>query len=262
MNKLLAILFGFGAAFTAMAQSDSAPIKAAYPAPHLDSLWYTANRQYAEGSYSAAAANYAVLMDTFGIANPDLYYNAANVFFKQNEIAKAILYYEKALKLAPNNDDILYNLLIAEQQTIDKIEAVPVFFVIRWLGAIPQWFGADVWGVLSLLTFALMFVCLLLINVGKRKRTLLIAAGGLLAVSLVTLRIAVEAKNNAEQQTYAIVMLPVTTVKSSPDNSSIDLFILHEGAKLQMMETIGSWVKIKIADGNQGWIPKNSIQAI
>jgi tetratricopeptide (TPR) repeat protein len=274
MGRLLAIFFCFGAAFTALAQSDN--MGALYinagdtdsatlidgATPRLDSLWELANDQYANGNYTAAAATYAMLINNYRIANTYLYYNAANAFFKQNEIAKSILYYEKALKLAPNNEDILYNLRIAEQHTVDKIDAVPEFFVVRWIGAIPKWLGVETWGVLSLLTFAGMLALLLLINIYKRQRMLVTISAVLLVVSLVTLRIAVVAKHNAQSQEYAIVMLPVTTVKSSPDNSSTDLFILHEGAKLQMIETIGSWVKIKIADGNQGWIQKNGIEVI
>jgi hypothetical protein len=229
-----------------------------------DSLWSNANAQYTEGNYAEAIANYTALIDSNGIVNAQLYYNAANAYYKQNEIAKAILYYEKAIKLAPDDEDILYNLQIAQQHTIDKIDAVPVFFAVRWLRAIPQWATADVWGYWSLLAFAGMLVLLLLVLTGisKHRRTLLTLVLLLFIASLTTLWIAATAKNDAHTHTHAIVMLPVSTVKSSPDNGSTDLFILHEGTKVQTLETIGKWAKVRTADGNQGWLPLNSIATI
>jgi tetratricopeptide (TPR) repeat protein len=274
MNKFLCILATrlFVALFVAVLGSS-----AAYP--QEDSLrtadnisvdtanaavvWDAAATLYSKGMYADAATLYATLIDKHNIANPHLYYNAANAFFKQNEIAQAILYYERALKINPDDEDIRHNLVLAQQFVMDKIDAVPVFFVVRWLDAIPQWMHADAWGYWSIAAFAAALALLLLTKVFVRsRRKFMISAVAVLALSLVLLRISVIAANNAQDKTRAIVMLPVVMVKSSPDQNGADLFILHEGTKVEMLENIGTWSKIRIADGNQGWIAKNGIETI
>jgi hypothetical protein len=229
-----------------------------------DSMWLNANALYTQGRYEDAAKEYATLIDSCGIVNADLYYNAANAYYKQNEIARAILYYEKALKITPDDDDVAYNLAIAQQHTIDKIDAVPTFFVVQWLQDIPKWTNADTWGILSLSAFALMLALIFIIATGinRHRKTLATLAVVMFICSMSALWAATRARQNQVQNTHAIIMLPVSTVKASPDDSSTDLFILHEGTKVQTLETIGKWVKIKTADGNQGWVQRGSVEQV
>jgi tetratricopeptide (TPR) repeat protein len=265
MKKEIAVWFMVMVAAFANAQSSADTDTTSEIAVEMASpqtQWDAANTMYSAGNYDEASTLYMALIDKHGIENQYLYYNAANAFFKQNEIAKAILYYEKALKLAPDNEDLRHNLQIAQHHAADKIDAVPVFFIIRWLEALPQLLAADVWGYASLIAFAAALAFLLLITIMRRKILLVTLSAGMLALSLITLRLGALARNNMIEHTSAIVMMPVTTVKSSPDNNSTDLFILHEGAKVQVLETIGAYAKIRIADGNQGWVPQKNIETI
>ncbi|GHT16135.1 hypothetical protein AGMMS4956_17770 [Bacteroidia bacterium] len=228
-----------------------------------DTLWQQANNNYAAGNYTEAAQNYASLVEQ-GVQNAALYYNTANAYYKQNDVARAILYYERALALAPSDEDVIYNLEIARLHTIDKIDAVPVFFAVRWLNAVQQSLSADAWGYVSIFAFVATLLCLLFALVRRRggKKIALVCAIVLFAFSITAMVTAIAAKNSREQHHHAIVMQPVATVKSSPDNSGVDLFILHEGTKVQTIETIGKWTKVKTADGNQGWMPLAAIEAI
>ena len=60
----------------------------------------------------------------------------------------------------------------------------------------------------------------------------------------------------------AIIYNPVVSGKSSPDNSGTDLFVLHEGTKVSIEDEVGEWLKIRLSDGNVGWVPINSLNII
>jgi tetratricopeptide (TPR) repeat protein len=206
-----------------------------------------------------------VQLESNGKVGAALYYNAANAFYKQNEIAKAILYYERALKLDPSNEDARYNLELSNLQIVDKIEPVPQFFLVTWINALRKSLSLDAWAITGLTLFAvalaLMFVVFFSSSAGRKKLAFFTAIV-LLALSLFSTYIAVHEKHRFNQHAEAIIFAPVTAVKASPDNSGVDLFILHEGTKVTVLEAIGNWKKIKTADGNQGWLPASVIEAI
>jgi SH3-like domain-containing protein len=60
----------------------------------------------------------------------------------------------------------------------------------------------------------------------------------------------------------AIIFSESVYVKSSPDDESTDLFILHEGTKVEVLDSVGQWNKIKLANGNIGWISKDTFKII
>ena len=67
-------------------------------------------------------------------------------------------------------------------------------------------------------------------------------------------------KENAKRE--AIIFAPSVYIKSSPDNNATDLFILHEGTKIILMDHLNDWYEVKIQNGNVGWIQKNTFEVI
>ena len=230
----------------------------------VDSIWVKANTLYASEDYREAI-NYYNMIEASGEVSADLFYNIGNAYFKQNIVSKAILYYERAIKLRPGDSDITHNLALANAMTVDKIEAVPEFLVFTWIKNIRSSADADTWAWLSIIFFTL---CLLLFglflfahNITLRKfsffLSILILLGGINCGIF-----AYYQKKELHDTSAAIITPAVITVKSSPDASGKDLFILHEGAKVNILETLGEWQCIKLADGKQGWILKFAAEII
>jgi tetratricopeptide (TPR) repeat protein len=237
--------------------------------PHLlaaqpDTAWQHANTLYANGQYADATQAYLQL-EQDAASNAALFYNAGNAYYKQGDLAKAILYYERALRLSPDDEDAQYNLALANQQTVDKIEAIPQFFLVTWLSSFRTMFGIDTWAMLAVALLAATLMLALVVALGRslrRKRLAFATAAFCLALSLTSTYVAFREKQQFELRSEAIVMSPVTSVKASPDGSGVDLFVLHEGSKVTVLEAIGEWKKVKTADGNQGWLPTANIEAI
>ncbi len=230
----------------------------------VDTLWQKANTLYSEGKYAESAELY-VQLEQDGKSSAALYFNAGNAFYKQGEIAKAILYYERALVLSPADEDIRYNLELANLQIVDKIEPVPQFFLVSWIDAIHTALSFDTWAIVGLLLFVAVLALMMLVFFSgsvRRKKLAFASAIVLLCVSLFSTYIAVHEKRHFEQHAEAIIFVPVTSVKGSPDSTGVDLFVLHEGTKVTILETIGEWKKVKTADGNQGWLPASAIENI
>jgi tetratricopeptide (TPR) repeat protein len=230
----------------------------------VDSLWIRANEAYTAGSYEEAARIYSSIEGS-GQVSPDLFYNMGNTYFKQNALGKAILYYERALKLKPEDTDISYNLEIANSMTVDKIEAVPEFFLSTWIKDIRGMVSADTWAIASLLLFALCLILLGLFffarNISIRKFSFILSIILLLAC-FGSGFFAYYQKKALYNTSAAIIFPAVVTVKSSPDATGKDLFILHEGTKVFILETLGEWQRIRLIDGKQGWINKLATEKI
>lgn len=229
-----------------------------------DTTWQKANALYSEGKYEDASNAYLQLEES-GKVSSALFYNAGNTFYKQGEIAKAILYYERALRLAPDDEDIRYNLELANLQIVDKIEPIPQFFVVTWIQSFCKLFDVDTWGIVGISLFAATLMLALVVLFGRtprRKKISFALAVACLSMSVVATCVAMREKRYLASHTEAIVYAPVTSVKASPDAGGVDLFVLHEGTKVERLETIGSWEKVKTADGNQGWLPAAAIENI
>ena len=194
-----------------------------------------------------------------------LYYNIGNAYFKNNDIALAILYYEKAKKVEPNNEDIEYNLNIANSMIVDKIERVPELFYKKWWNYFYNMFNADTWTLLSLASwFVLVFFIGLFILTRRRSiRKLAFYFGVLfLFTSVATFGLASQKYYYGKEHQEGIIFTPTITVKSSPTMSAVDLFVVHEGTKVRIMDEVNEWVKIKIQDGSVGWMPATSLKEI
>lgn len=231
---------------------------------NMQALVDTADRAYKEGNYPKAVTYYDSVVNQ-GYVAAELYYNLANAYFKQQDLAYAILYYEKALQRAPHNEDIKHNLEMARQMTLDKIEKVPEMFYVRWWRAISDMFSTQMWAYLVVIFF---IGTILLTGLFLLSRTVVVRKSAFYS-GIITLLITIFAfvfayrKYNAFTQDKAgIVFKPSVTVKGSPDAESVDLFVIHEGTKVFIQDKLGNWYEVKIANGSVGWIPKGTIQVI
>lgn len=220
-------------------------------------VWFEqANAAYNVGNYDSAKIIYEKILAT-DVESVPLYFNLGNTYYKLREFPMAIYYYEKALKLDPSNEEVQTNLAIANHAIVDKIEPVPQSFIVRiWRNARASLSG-DQWAWCSIAFFALLLVSLFLFlrsrKVGWRK--LGFFAGLLFFLSFgLSVAFAIQLKHVSEIQDQAILTAPTVTVKSSPSEASVDLFVLHEGTKVCVLETANGWCKIKIANGSIGWL--------
>ena len=222
-----------------------------------------AETAYASEQYGAAIEIYESLLKNYG-ASAELYYNLGNSYYKTGRIAQAILNYERALLIKPGDGDIRFNLELARLQT-DKIEPLQEFFLKKWFRAAQNLIGVDAWATVGIAGFLLFICCLVLFFFSKWMY--LKKMGFYLGILLFVLVIAANLfgynqKNELENRRAAIVFSPTVTAKSSPDNSGTDLFLLHEGTKVFIRNTLGDWKEIMLEDGHIGWIQKKDIVII
>lgn len=234
-------------------------------AKDLDSLWTAGVQAYTDGKFADASAAWTSIEES-GQKSAKLYYNLGNAWFKQGNYPKAILNYERALRLDPSYSDARYNLEFTGNFVQDKIEPVPEFILKSVARKVCYVMSSNVWAVifLVLLAAALMMGLLFLLgsSVGKR-RTGFYCGIVLLLLSAGALSFSAWQKSDSMKTDTAIVMSPVSSVKSSPSSgSSKDLFVIHEGTKVTILDEVGSWKNISLADGRQGWIPAADLEVI
>lgn len=230
----------------------------------LDRLWNSANTAYANKRFAEAAATYDSIF-MMGYASHKLYYNMGNAYFEDGKIGRSILFYNRALLLKPSHEDTKFNLALANTYVRDKIDALPEFFLTRWVRGLRTSLGTNGWAAFSLLFLALALasalVYLLAGKISRRKKGFYI---GIVSVVLfvVSLGFSLVERHEILHSGEAVVMSSAAPVKSSPDQSSNDLFILHEGTKVNVVSTLGEWREIEIADGNKGWVAAGLIENI
>ncbi len=229
-----------------------------------DSLITRANLYYANGMYEDAIRLYRQVVDS-GYAAAELYYNLGNAYFKAHDIPHAILYYERARLLDPGNEDIKYNLELARTYVTDKVDVLPQFFLVAWYHWFLDRLPADGWAILSMIFFffGLLFLSLyLLARKEGLKRTGFITGVVTLILSAVLFLFAWQSHTMLTAHDHAIVMEPSVTVKSSPGEEGTDLFVIHEGMKVKVVDTLDQWTEIRLEDGSKGWLPNEAITKI
>ena len=180
-------------------------------------------------------------------------------------MARAILYYNRALRLAPADEDIRHNLEYAEQSTRDIIEEIPEFFLTSWLRAVRNTMSGNMWTIISLVVLVLAVMAALMFLLAQPLRArkagfYTMVVSGILFVA--TTAFAISSRNEVVAKTKAVVMSSSVSIKSSPDRAATELFVLHEGTTVSVGEQIEGWVEIRISDGRKGWIEESRIERI
>ena len=200
-----------------------------------------------------------------GYVSSGLYYNLANAFFKLNDIPSAILYYEKALKLNPKDEDINFNLRLANSRIIDKIEPVPEFFLKKWWKQIVHIMGPDQWARLGIVIFVSILVLLSVFFLSRSvilRKTAFWTGMILLVIFVFSMYTGYYGHQELKKEHDGIIFTPTVTVKSSPTDNSVDLFVIHEGTKVRILDDLEGWTEIRIANGSVGWVKKGDYKPI
>ena len=227
-------------------------------------LWEKANAYFTTEEYEQAVSAYESIVAS-GEESPKLYFNLGNAYYKTGDINNAILNYERAKLLAPQDEDIEFNLRIANQYVVTKIEALPQPFFLRWRTSVVNKYPTDNWAYFSIGSF-ILFLMLLGLFLFSRSVSLKRMAFwiGIFAVvfSGFTFSLAAQQKGKINNRKHAIVFCPRVTVKSSPSQTGTDLFLMYEGLKIEVTDSLDTWKEIKLADGNKGWCPDSCIVRI
>lgn len=230
-----------------------------------DSLWNTGVEAYSAGSWDKAIASWGTLAGT-KVESAALYYNIGNSYFKSGDYPKAILNYERALKIDPSNSDARYNLELANAHIQDKIDEVPEFILVTWVKSLSYILSSNSWAVISLLFLAVCLAMVLLFVLGGSitlRKTGFYTGIASLLLCIASFAFAMSQKKDYIKSDMAIIMSPVTSVKSSPSSESAkDLFVLHEGTRVKVIDNVGNWSNIELADGRQGWMPSGEMELI
>jgi tetratricopeptide (TPR) repeat protein len=245
---VLLFIIGFSMVFEARAQKP-------------EELLTKANSLYNENAFDSALVVYKDIVEQ-GYSSSTLYYNIGNTYYKLRNYPLAIYYYEKSLKLNPNNDDTKHNIEIAQLFLTDKIEAVPELFVKTWWNNLSNIFTLNVWSIITLVLIGLLLTCLFFYITAKTrglKKSMFFTGLILILFTICSFSISAKKYNYISTNNEGIIIIPTITIKSSPSNSSVDLFVLHEGSKVKILDNADGWEKIKIANGSIGWLPTSSV---
>lgn len=234
-------------------------------AGEIDVRFESANQIYRSGNYEKAAKLYEEILSQ-GYEEPALYYNLGNCYYKMNNIPAAILQFERARKLDPDDEDINHNLSLANLRVVDRVDPIPDLFYVNWWRKWSNLTSSNVWAALAIgfLWLALLLFAALFLPYRSflLRRILSSLALVLLVLFVMSIAAAVDRHGREQEQDYAIVFSASTDARSAPDPQSTSLFVLHEGVKVQLLDHVGYWNKIRLADGKIGWIPSTTFKII
>ena len=231
---------------------------------NADSAFISANNEYINENYHEAIDRYEAILGQ-GFESSELYYNLGNAYYKLSDYPRSILNYEKALLLDPHNENIKFNLEKAQIYIVDQVDEIPEVIVRRWLLGAIAWLNSNTWALLSVIFFLICltgFLLYFLIAKISFRRTGFYTGVLFLILSAFTFIMAYKSKSMLTNSNGAIIMTPTVTVKGSPSNTSTDLFIVHEGTKVFVLDELNDWYEIKLSDGKRGWLLKSDIEPI
>ena len=229
-----------------------------------ENLFAEANKLYQENNYEMASKKYQMLLNS-GTESAALYYNLGNAQFQLGQLAAAILYYEKAKRIDPTDKDIAYNLKLANSRVVDKIEVIPNLFFVDWYLQLVQQKGTDFWAYCFSFTFflgLLLFAFYYLKANRRHKKIFFMAALSSLSLSLCLYFVADSRYQIEHINHQAIGFSDNSYIKSAPSTSSQDVFILHEGSKVSILEQVDGWNEILLSDGKRGWTKETNLKKI
>lgn len=229
-----------------------------------NSIMQTANEYYKNNRYQLAIEEYnKLLLD--GFEGTSLYYNLGNAHYRLGKVGYAILYFEKALKLSPNDEDVKHNLALAKLNLKDKVDTLPPFFIFNlWEGLLAA-FSISGWTIIVYIIFILLLIAVIAYFFSRsvtEQRISFFNGVGLTVVLFLSVILLAVKMNKEFNVKDGIVVETLVVVKSSPDFSAKDSFQIHEGLKVRVEDNVDEWVKIRLDDGKIGWIAEKNIGII
>ena len=223
-----------------------------------EQLFLQANTEYTNENYETAISLYDSIL-TKEIASSELYYNLGNCHYKTQDWANSIWHYEKSLQLE-KNEKTIHNLNLAKLKIIDRIEPLPQLFYKKWGLTIQGFISTKHWQYLAILSIflALLFKTLHTFYNKNTKKYFLLS----LFTAFVLFFISLSSHQNSWIKKEGIIFDSTVVITSAPTSNSTELFTLHAGAKVEITDTIGNWIYIRIANGNSGWLSQNSVKEL
>lgn len=249
--KISSIIFTLLLGFLAQAQNN-------------DALFEDATKAYNEGTYETAIDLYETIIEN-GQHSAPLYYNLANAYYKQNDVAHSIYYYEKALLLAPNDPEIQNNLGYAQQMTLDAIDPLPQTSLSKFYLSITNKLTFDQWSytaIASMLLFVLLYILFYYAAYASRKRWAFIGSLASLGLCVLAVVFAYLRYTDYKADQPAIIFADEVSITSEPNTASSEAFVLHAGTKVTVLETLNDWKKIAIANGKTGWLLQTNLKEL
>ncbi|MCK5782179.1 MAG: tetratricopeptide repeat protein [Flavobacteriales bacterium] len=250
MKNTILILLTF-VAFNAFAQAP-------------EDIFVEANSLYKAQNYKEAVDKYQEIVNT-GYQSADLYYNIANCYYKIDELAPAVLFYKRAIKLNPNMDDAIFNLKMVHQKTVDKFEKVPKSFFAKFWSWLANIMSIHSWSITSVVlafigstTFLIYFFS----STSALKRLSFVVSITSVVIMFIAIVIAQQQQTWQSKNKDAVIMSENSYVKVAPNESSGDSFILHEGTEVLVVDQVDDWMRIKLVDGKIGWIHSSDISLV
>ncbi|MCD0470124.1 tetratricopeptide repeat protein [Flavobacterium sp. JAS] len=223
------------------------------------------NALYQKAQYQQAVDVYESIIKEDKQQSAELYFNLANSYYKLNNVAPSIYNYEKALVLKPNDAETLNNLKFAKKLTIDEIKEVPKVGFAKLIQNFTGIFGYNTWAKISIgiaFVFLLTFIGYYFSQLSLTKRIYFIGMFVLLVALLLSVFAGMSEKSHFDNDRPAIVFSELSEVRSEPQKAGAAIFLLHEGSKVYVMETLGKWKKIELTDGTEGWIDGTTIKEV
>ena len=267
MNKIIGVLLVVLCTVPAIAQDESGMTRIVADSTQTAyvPVLSDADSAYIQGDYLKAISIYESVIGNQGV-NATLYMNLGNCWLKRDEIAKAILNYERAYLIDPSDPDIRFNLELARTKTVDKVSPVNQLFITVWFKKLLALLDVNGWALLTVILFVLTVILVGILLFSKKSGIRKISFSFsvfFLLLSILSFIFATTQMGNLKQRDTAIIMSPSVTVKSTPTSAGTDLFIIHEGRKVKILDSsMKEWVEIRLEDGNTGWIPVSVMEII
>ncbi len=227
-------------------------------------LFTKAGKAYQDKDYAMAIKLYREILEK-DYASSELYFNLGNAYFKADSLGRAIQFYEKAYKLNAGDEDLNYNIKMAQALTIDKIEPLPEFIIASTWKNFVNSKTADQWGIFSLITFSLIFGILIIFYISgspNLKRIMFVSAILMTTVSVMFFILASSRKSNDLKAMKGVVLASSASVKSAPQEAGTSLFVIHEGTTFKILDKSKRWYRIRLDNGNSGWLSAGEIGVI
>ena len=223
-----------------------------------------ANAAYAAANYSLAVEKYEAILNE-KVFSKELYYNLANSYYRLNKTGKAVLNYERALRLAPADGDIKNNLSIAKSRIVEDIEPISNVFIVRWWRILRGGMSADgwsVWGIMFLWVGIAGIALWLLSTERLMKKRGFLTGVVLIPLSILPFLLARDAQLESSIDYMGVITATESPFRSSPDANAAPVAILHEGIKIQILDKIAQLVKVRLPNGEEGWVEEGAIERI
>lgn len=227
-------------------------------------LFARGNNLYAKGQYQHALTAYKEVVRK-GYQSPEIFFNLGNANFKTGDLPSALLYYEKAHKLSPDDQDIITNIKFVNTRITDKIEEVPEFFITEWWNSVILHFTLNtlaVWSLVFVFLGAALLIVYFFAHALRIKKPSFYAALVFFILGLFTVFLANRQSSYFENNKQAIVFSSTVTVKSEPSEQSKSLFVIHDGTKVNFLDRNNGWIKVKLGNGNEGWMKVSDVKEI